>query len=904
MAVQTPVASVEIFLEALEKSGLLSAEALAAARANPATDPKVLARDLLKNGTLTKWQANQLLHGFHLLTIGKFKLLDQLGAGEIGRVYLAEHAQFGRRHTLKVLAKRHMTNPEVVKKFLAEAAHACGLDHRNVSHIYDVSQEGDRCYVVMEYVEGEDLERLVRRSGKLDAALAVEFIRQAAEGLGHAHQNGVIHGDLKPSNLLLDASSTVKILDIGQSRLMATQPAAGIVDESQEMRSLAASSYHAPELRTAADRAAEVSSDVYSLGAVLCYLLTGKAVADAGEAAKDLAANGVAADLVALTSRLMADEPAKRPASMVEVLGEVASLSKTSLTAPKAKPEAKAKKPPVAKLLTESGAFPVARSLDEPRAEAEPALTGFAIQTKGKAGKKPPVKAVAMTPSPMAAETPSAAKTASKLPLIIAAAIGGGVLVMGGLAVVAYLAFGRGEKQIAKAPQPAAPAVAAATGEVNPVGPAGEANPTVVEANPTVAEANPTVEANPPVAVPANPPTSAPDAGSAAKTEPPLPMPESATPPTVEPAPPMPPATTEPKPMPPPKAKTPPAKTTPKAAPPKAKAEPNPLAGFAKTVALPPLPEAGAQPGTETLAPLTLGPCKVPADAGIAAHLKGAETAIRGGKQKFELQAKNAALPREWDVHLLGGEAPAVVATLAAKDGNLVFQWTEEGVKQAAVARQLGNCALDLAAGAGKHLVALRQPVNGPSLAVDFDKSGTLKWTVESLPDPKAIQIEVTKCDGLAKHNLEPGKATTIGEDLLLWTGPADDTKFLCLKLKPSSFARGLQVATQPQVKLQGKAEAYSKKKMTGLRQTAEGSLSGLTAQLNLVSKQKSKRKGDAIDIAKSKLQEDLTNAHKAVGAIDQLLAYVTAIQGTGKIQFRVYHQVEDAQVDLLITSD
>src|SRR5215208_4341320 len=191
MATLSPVASTETFLEALDKSGLLSAEKLAAARQTAAktADPKLLARDLVRNGTLTKWQASQLLHGFHTLTVGKFKLLDQLGSGEIGRVYLAEHAQIGRRHTLKVLAKRHMSNPEVVKKFLADATHACGLDHRNISHVYDVNQDGDRCYMVMEYVEGEDLQRLVDRRGKLPVPEALELIRQAAEGLAHAHEN-------------------------------------------------------------------------------------------------------------------------------------------------------------------------------------------------------------------------------------------------------------------------------------------------------------------------------------------------------------------------------------------------------------------------------------------------------------------------------------------------------------------------------------------------------------------------------------------------------------------------------------------------------------------------------------------------------------------------------------------
>src|SRR3954464_13432612 len=116
MAALTPAESVEALLSAIEKSGLLSAESLAKIRetAIALSDPKALARSLIKDGTLTRWQADQLLHNYHRLVIGKYKLLDQLQTPPTGRVYLAEHVQMGRRHTLKVLAKRLATNPDAV----------------------------------------------------------------------------------------------------------------------------------------------------------------------------------------------------------------------------------------------------------------------------------------------------------------------------------------------------------------------------------------------------------------------------------------------------------------------------------------------------------------------------------------------------------------------------------------------------------------------------------------------------------------------------------------------------------------------------------------------------------------------------------------------------------------------
>src|SRR5947208_15170766 len=188
MAALTPVASVDALLGAIEKSGLLSADALARVRddATRVSDPKQLARELIKSRTLTKWQAEQLLHGYHRLIVGKYKLLDQLATAPTGRVYLAEHVQMGRRHLLKVLAKRLAGNADAVKQFLDAARKACSLDHRNISHVYDVNQDRLGHYVVMEYVEGEDLDRLVARSGRLKLPQALEFVAQAAEGLAHA----------------------------------------------------------------------------------------------------------------------------------------------------------------------------------------------------------------------------------------------------------------------------------------------------------------------------------------------------------------------------------------------------------------------------------------------------------------------------------------------------------------------------------------------------------------------------------------------------------------------------------------------------------------------------------------------------------------------------------------------
>src|SRR2546423_1660406 len=133
MAALTPVASVDALISAIEKSGLLSAGGLGKVREAAAASGEAqrLAPRPVQSGTLTRWQAEQLINGYHRLLVGNYKLLDQVGTSPTGRLYLAEHAQMGRRHMLKVLARRLASNAQAVKHFLDSARNACSLDHRN-----------------------------------------------------------------------------------------------------------------------------------------------------------------------------------------------------------------------------------------------------------------------------------------------------------------------------------------------------------------------------------------------------------------------------------------------------------------------------------------------------------------------------------------------------------------------------------------------------------------------------------------------------------------------------------------------------------------------------------------------------------------------------------------------------
>ena len=269
--------SMDEFLAVLEHSKLLKPEEFAEVQrlAKEAADPPELAKTLVRKGTLTRWQAGQLLAGRSKCTVGKYKLLELLGRGGMGSVYLGEHVMMNRRVALKIIPRHIGKDPAGLERFLAEARTIASLDHPNIVQAYSVDNEGDQYYLVMEYVEGLDLKRLVEAEGPLDCASAVDYVRQAADGLAHSHSRNMVHCDIKPSNLIVNPQGVVKILDMGLARLAGQEQANGEISEQDE-RILGSVDYMAPEqaLHTADFNH---RADIYSLGCTLYFLLTGHA---------------------------------------------------------------------------------------------------------------------------------------------------------------------------------------------------------------------------------------------------------------------------------------------------------------------------------------------------------------------------------------------------------------------------------------------------------------------------------------------------------------------------------------------------------------------------------------------------------------------------------------------------
>ena len=232
------------------------------------------AEHFVRSGVLTAWQAHKLLEGRHRgFFLGKYKLLDHLGSGGMSSVYLAEHTLMQRLVAIKVLPQHRVSDSSYLARFLHEGQCAAALDHPNIVRVYDLDNRGKIHYLVMEYIDGRDLQQVVANDGRLEAHLAADYTAQAAAGLEHAHAAGLVHRDIKPANLLLDHYGNVKILDMGLSKLeVAEGLGAQLVQEDQV---LGTADYLAPE-QVIDSNAVDCRADIYSLGCTLYFLLAGQ----------------------------------------------------------------------------------------------------------------------------------------------------------------------------------------------------------------------------------------------------------------------------------------------------------------------------------------------------------------------------------------------------------------------------------------------------------------------------------------------------------------------------------------------------------------------------------------------------------------------------------------------------
>jgi len=276
---------IEKYLDVLQRSKLADRPALVKAinsfKSETIETPELrksvtaLSRYLIKLGLITAWQNAMLMEGRHRgFHLGKYKLLDHLGTGGMSTVYLGEHTAMKRRVALKVLHPNRKDEKTFLPRFLREAQAIATLDHPNVVKVFDVDNDGKVYYMAMEYVEGIDLQRRIDKKGPLNYVTAAHCIRQAADGLAHAHARGLIHRDIKPANLLVDRTNTLKILDLGLVQLVGSSEASLTIEHNEKV--LGTADYLAPEQAIDSHRI-DARADIYSLGCTFYFLLTGSA---------------------------------------------------------------------------------------------------------------------------------------------------------------------------------------------------------------------------------------------------------------------------------------------------------------------------------------------------------------------------------------------------------------------------------------------------------------------------------------------------------------------------------------------------------------------------------------------------------------------------------------------------
>ncbi len=335
------IVSLDLFLETLLRSRLLPEETVAAEtarfRASRAArqDAKAFAEALCRRRLLTVWQAQNLLAGKHRgYSVGSYTLLGMVARGGMSFVYLAEHRLLKRRCAIKVLPAARAANPALLARFHREARAAATLDHPNVVRMLDAGELAEGAstihYLVMEYVAGTTLFEVVRQSGRMPVAKAVDAIRQAARGLQHVHDAGLVHRDIKPENLIVDARGTVRLMDLGLAKFNESDEEQLTIQ--QEGRVLGTANYCAPE-QAIDSHGVDSRADIYGLGCTLYFLLAGRPPFHEGSLAQRLlshqnrqpiAIETLRSDLPPALCALLRRMLAKSPADRIATAGEVA----------------------------------------------------------------------------------------------------------------------------------------------------------------------------------------------------------------------------------------------------------------------------------------------------------------------------------------------------------------------------------------------------------------------------------------------------------------------------------------------------------------------------------------------------------------------------------------------------
>jgi serine/threonine protein kinase len=326
------VATYHEFVDALVEVGLIGAAELKRFAADSAGGVLGLSRALVKAGKLTSYQAAAVYQKKSRgLLIGNYLILDKLGQGGMGMVFKARHRTLGRVGALKILPPSFTRDRAAVQRFRREFEAAGRLKHLNVVAAFEAAEDRGVHFLVMDYVRGLTLDRVVGELGPLPVAEAVDYLIQSARGLEAAHEKGIVHRDIKPGNLMLDSQGTVRVLDLGLARIVdAGNPLNSSIAGrlTQTGMYMGTVDYMSPE-QAEDSHNVDHRADIYSLGCTFYFLLTGREPFPGPTMLKRIMAHqehpapslrairpDVSPALEAAYQKMMAKRPEDRPGSM------------------------------------------------------------------------------------------------------------------------------------------------------------------------------------------------------------------------------------------------------------------------------------------------------------------------------------------------------------------------------------------------------------------------------------------------------------------------------------------------------------------------------------------------------------------------------------------------------------
>jgi serine/threonine protein kinase len=345
-------ATVTEFLDCTRKSGLVPEDRLNAEldrlRLEEGTPQTIdgMTTALLKAGLLTRFQSKQLKLGRYkrFMVAGKYKLLELIGVGGMGAVYLCEHVFMKRVVAVKVLPLEKLSDPSNLERFYREARAVAALDHPNIVRAHDIDKADNLHFLVMEYVDGASVQEIVVRFGQVDPIRAAHYVAQSAVGLHHANELSMVHRDIKPGNLLLDRSGVVKILDMGLARFF-NDKNDNLTAKYDDKCVLGTADYLAPE--QALSNVVDIRADIYALGGTFYFMLTGQSPVPEGTIAQKLVfhqtsqpkpvtefRSDVPAGILEVLDKMLAKNPNDRYQTPMEVAEALAPWTEDELPPP------------------------------------------------------------------------------------------------------------------------------------------------------------------------------------------------------------------------------------------------------------------------------------------------------------------------------------------------------------------------------------------------------------------------------------------------------------------------------------------------------------------------------------------------------------------------------------------